>query len=115
MGAGLGVPGAPPRPPGGNMRRSKVYPQLTKRIFRPELTTCLSCGTRLRRYATLSQRTVITLDGPLRVTHCGYRCPHPRSEEHTSELQSRQYLVCRLLLEKKKKHTNPNHANNSYY
>src|SRR3712207_7254341 len=31
---------------------------------------------------------------------------HPalRSEEHTSELQSRQYLVCRLLLEKKKKY-----------
>src|SRR3712207_8051362 len=36
-----------------------------------------------------------------------YRAPAPgedaRSEEHTSELQSRQYLVCRLLLEKKKK------------
>src|SRR3712207_8052595 len=29
--------------------------------------------------------------------------PPSRSEEHTSELQSRQYLVCRLLLEKKKK------------
>src|SRR5947209_16728398 len=29
--------------------------------------------------------------------------PPLRSEEHTSELQSRQYLVCRLLLEKKKK------------
>src|SRR3712207_8695690 len=29
-----------------------------------------------------------------------------RSEEHTSELQSRQYLVCRLLLEKKKSHAN---------
>src|SRR5438445_11804088 len=29
--------------------------------------------------------------------------PIARSEEHTSELQSRQYLVCRLLLEKKKK------------
>src|SRR3712207_8551481 len=28
--------------------------------------------------------------------------PHLRSEEHTSELQSRQYLVCRLLLEKNK-------------
>src|SRR3712207_8555838 len=28
-------------------------------------------------------------------------CYEPRSEEHTSELQSRQYLVCRLLLEKK--------------
>src|SRR3712207_7871397 len=31
-----------------------------------------------------------------------------RSEEHTSELQSRQYLVCRLLLEKKKQ-TTPTH------
>src|SRR3712207_7339918 len=37
----------------------------------------------------------------------GGRVPPPpaaRSEEHTSELQSRQYLVCRLLLEKKKKY-----------
>src|SRR3712207_7988599 len=33
------------------------------------------------------------------------RGPDDRSEEHTSELQSRQYLVCRLLLEKKKKTT----------
>src|SRR3712207_8337652 len=32
--------------------------------------------------------------------------PHSRSEEHTSELQSRQYLVCRLLLEKKKQNIN---------
>src|SRR3712207_7712881 len=31
------------------------------------------------------------------------RRPRMRSEEHTSELQSRQYLVCRLLLEKKNK------------
>src|SRR5690606_41986060 len=30
--------------------------------------------------------------------------PAPRSEEHTSELQSRENLVCRLLLEKKKQH-----------
>src|SRR2546429_6900571 len=30
--------------------------------------------------------------------------PHKRSEEHTSELQSRLHLVCRLLLEKKKNH-----------
>src|SRR5690349_22072665 len=34
------------------------------------------------------------------IPHC---CPRPRSEEHTSELQSRRDLVCRLLLEKKKK------------
>src|SRR5882757_10889631 len=33
-------------------------------------------------------------------------CRVHRSEEHTSELQSRQYLVCRLLLEKKKKNKN---------
>src|SRR3712207_8577129 len=32
-----------------------------------------------------------------------------RSEEHTSELQSRQYLVCRLLLEKKNKKVSPNY------
>src|SRR3712207_9548460 len=36
-------------------------------------------------------------DGPY-----GYYMAWNRSEEHTSELQSRQYLVCRLLLEKKK-------------
>src|SRR5438445_1185574 len=38
-------------------------------------------------------------------------CPDrfPRSEEHTSELQSRQYLVCRLLLEKKKKNNEQSH------
>src|SRR3712207_8854204 len=41
----------------------------------------------------------------LRLERRGLRLPRrqPRSEEHTSELQSRQYLVCRLLLEKKKK------------
>src|SRR2546425_7734007 len=34
----------------------------------------------------------------------------PRSEEHTSELQSLAYLVCRLLLEKKKKHISDAHT-----
>src|SRR3712207_8835383 len=38
-----------------------------------------------------------------------------RSEEHTSELQSRQYLVCRLLLEKKKNNKNHDtHSPSSY-
>src|SRR3712207_8815023 len=36
--------------------------------------------------------------------------PRARSEEHTSELQSRQYLVCRLLLEKKKNLTSHIHT-----
>src|SRR3712207_7156806 len=39
-----------------------------------------------------------------RIIHYATSLPLMRSEEHTSELQSRQYLVCRLLLEKKKKH-----------
>src|SRR3712207_8569771 len=38
-----------------------------------------------------------------------------RSEEHTSELQSRQYLVCRLLLEKKKKNTTWNYSTHTKY
>src|SRR3712207_6884271 len=42
-----------------------------------------------------------------------------RSEEHTSELQSRQYLVCRLLLEKKKnktsRHNDNKHNNKQLY
>src|SRR5690606_40217208 len=49
-------------------------------------------------------------DGPFRF-HVRVRDPvHCRSEEHTSELQSRENLVCRLLLEKKnkKKETNKN-------
>src|SRR6266576_3545113 len=41
---------------------------------------------------------------PFRSPRLG-RGPHHRSEEHTSELQSRRDLVCRLLLEKKKKDT----------
>src|SRR3712207_8072779 len=48
----------------------------------------------------------------------GERLPH-RSEEHTSELQSRQYLVCRLLLEKKKTFrsplTSPSHYSSSFF
>src|SRR5947209_16171763 len=48
---------------------------------------------RLHRTARLPERTI---------RHPRQRHPaRPRSEEHTSELQSRQYLVCRLLLEKK--------------
>src|SRR5438445_7132419 len=49
---------------------------------------------------TPSARTVRPTSAGERPERCA------RSEEHTSELQSRQYLVCRLLLEKKKKHSN---------
>src|SRR5438445_6018492 len=54
-------------------------------------------------YTTLFRSCSPLVRGP----RCGARAPGrpsgSRSEEHTSELQSRQYLVCRLLLEKKKK------------
>src|SRR3712207_8569029 len=50
-----------------------------------------------REFATLlSPHTIEPLPGHVELP------PETRSEEHTSELQSRQYLVCRLLLEKKK-------------
>src|SRR3712207_8225114 len=45
-----------------------------------------------------------TCAGPVATVVLTHRHDDHRSEEHTSELQSRQYLVCRLLLEKKKKH-----------
>jgi len=70
------------------MRCPKVYTQRTKRVLRAELTTCLTCGTRLRRYATLSQRTVITLDGPIHITHCGYRCPDTSCSTHQRSYRS---------------------------
>src|SRR3712207_8154410 len=54
--------------------------------------------------ATASPRpTPPTPTGP----RCSSTSASSRSEEHTSELQSRQYLVCRLLLEKKKNKITP--------
>src|SRR3712207_9205490 len=58
--------------------------------------------------STLFPYTTLFRSGRSRATPCSpsWGAPGPttarRSEEHTSELQSRQYLVCRLLLEKKK-------------
>src|SRR5438445_1696284 len=67
----------------------------------------------LRAFAPRAKLVLITarVDGRLRavlslIEERGFLCGLPvrklRSEEHTSELQSRQYLVCRLLIEKKK-------------
>src|SRR3712207_7205806 len=50
-----------------------------------------------------SPMSVLTADAPNPAAAADELPRRLRSEEHTSELQSRQYLVCRLLLEKKKK------------
>src|SRR3989442_8217504 len=68
--------------------------------------TCGSCPTTarlaLKKLPGVYGATV-TLDDSLGVVRYDPRQVTPRSEEHTSELQSRPHLVCRLLLEKKKK------------
>src|SRR3712207_7312103 len=53
-------------------------------------------------YACLSSSFAPPLSGKRITDEPGRRQVSTRSEEHTSELQSRQYLVCRLLLEKNK-------------
>src|SRR3989442_9882470 len=81
------------RPP-----RSTLFPYTT--LFR-SISGCVSCN-------PWSADPTATPDGA-RPTSCLRRRPADgrpedvRSEEHTSELQSRPHLVCRLLLEKKKK------------
>src|SRR3712207_8598494 len=94
------------RPP-----RSTLFPYTT--LFRSDLAASPHFGARegsTTRFEGLARRAVLL---PRRARSFGRRrdleriaglCGGSlRSEEHTSELQSRQYLVCRLLLEKKKK------------
>src|SRR3712207_7721070 len=74
------------RPP-----RSTLFPYTTLFRSRPHRPAGSTNSTLLRSSTTGSPSTCVALKKA------------GRSEEHTSELQSRQYLVCRLLLEKKKK------------
>src|SRR3712207_8003665 len=92
------------RPP-----RSTLFPYTT--LFR-SATRCSAAGLRpaprrRRPRATLAEHRA----GHVRLPDVVHAEHHPaaatRSEEHTSELQSRQYLVCRLLLEKTKQACSP--------
>src|SRR3712207_6983387 len=60
--------------------------------------TCEHCGCRIIGHGVEADGRIFCC------AHCAQHAGVERSEEHTSELQSRQYLVCRLLLEKKKTH-----------
>src|SRR2546428_9311310 len=77
------------RPP-----RSTLFPYTTlfRSLLQADRTTRLHNVGRLRELARTGDVTM-------------FSAHDPRSEEHTSELQSRSDLVCRLLLEKKKKQT----------
>src|SRR3712207_9041647 len=84
------------RPP-----RSTLFPYTT--LFR---SSAAQVGAPTKRSADAVGTTVTSCPDSVRrrsSSHALYAAmPPARSEEHTSELQSRQYLVCRLLLEKKK-------------
>src|SRR5258707_8734525 len=93
------------RPESGRLlARSPILHQMLVPTSRYWNSPCLaSTGTRVPILISLASaafrfmeycRVLIFLPSSISLT---------RSEEHTSELQSRQYLVCRLLLEKKKK------------
>src|SRR2546422_5320063 len=70
-------------------------------IRRPPRSTLFPYTTLFRSCATGFRHSQ-----PARAIQNELRLPSSRSEEHTSELQSRLHLVCRLLLEKKKKTRN---------
>src|SRR3712207_8265714 len=83
------------RPP-----RSTLFPYTT--LFRSE--ACRIQPARSVRHALAPSAPATSRRPPTHMRR-GQRYRGIRSEEHTSELQSRQYLVCRLLLEKKKTST----------
>src|SRR3712207_8448624 len=93
------------RPP-----RSTLFPYTT--LFRSCTTTSPSDGGPRKGPRRVCRGSLPSTIGPVVTpargapSDCWMRCAISgcrRSEEHTSELQSRQYLVCRLLLEKKNK------------
>src|SRR5207253_11084765 len=91
-----------PRPP-----RSTLFPYTT--LFRSDLCTGAcgnDAGTNLGIFTSTSgtaPNRVFNIEWRTAYYNTGQTTNIPRSEEHTSELQSRGHLVCRLLLEKKKK------------
>src|SRR5687768_17760580 len=88
------------RPP-----RSPLFPYTT--LFRSRPARCPAAPLPSRTAARRRRDRTRRVTQPRREdTECASRrrqSATPRSEEHTSELQSRLHLVCRLLLEKKKK------------
>src|SRR5258707_484634 len=89
--------------------RGTSWPKSVKYWLRPDLENRIKAGEIQARLG--SQVVEIT---PRDVLVRGALGNEERSEEHTSELQSRQYLVCRLLLEKKKKNIKESSNSNGH-
>src|SRR5690606_40034126 len=88
-----------------SVRRLRSRPTTTSPRGRPppSLSPGFRPPTRRRASVRCSPTPVVRVDRASTSSTPPARRPTPRSEEHTSELQSRENLVCRLLLEKKKK------------
>jgi hypothetical protein len=72
------------------MKRSRTYPQVSRRWYRPSEHECPVCQRTLRQAMTLTRRTVITLEGVVRLIHAGYRCPDTQCEGHRRTYRSVQ-------------------------
>lgn len=72
------------------MKRSRTYAQLSRRWYRPSEHECPVCQRTLRQAMTLTRRTVITLEGVVRLIHAGYRCPDAQCEGHRRTYRSVQ-------------------------
>jgi hypothetical protein len=70
------------------MKRSRSYPNVVKRWYRPLEHKCSDCQRTLREVKTLSKRTVVTLAGVIKVTHAGYRCPDGECPGHQRTYRS---------------------------
>jgi hypothetical protein len=64
------------------MKRRRSYEHVTRRWYRSAEHECTVCGRTLRQALTLTRRTVITLEGVIRLIHAGYRCPDPQCVGH---------------------------------
>ncbi len=72
------------------MKRSRTYPQVSRRWYRASQRECPVCQRTLRQAMTLTRRTVITLEGVVRLIHAGYRCPDTQCEGHRRTYRSVQ-------------------------
>ena len=70
------------------MRHSRSYPNVIRRWYRPVEHECLECHRPLREEVAVSRRTVITLEGVIKLNHAGYRCPDPQCVGHARTYRS---------------------------